>query len=213
VSEQSRTPSNRQRVIDTDRLEAIVSRDPGADAFPALAEAFRRARRPDEAERVLRQGLRCCPDRTEARAVLCLTLLDQGRGDEARRELERAADDLLAAEVSAGDYSGEISEHELESAFDHAEADVEQVVDADRLAREAIDDAQLGLPEGFNTSTMANLLEAQGDANGALRIRSSLQFGLEEEDVGEGLFPLDGSLEKQKTLKTLERWLGNVREQ
>ncbi len=213
MSDQSRIPSSPQRVIDTARLEAIVSLDPGADAFPALAEALRRGGRPDEAERVLREGLRCRPDRVDARAVLCLTLLDQGRDAEARRELERAADDFLAAEVSMGDYSGEISEQELERAFDHAEADVEQVVDADRLAQKAIDEAELGLPEGFNTSTMANLLEAQGDADGALRIRSSLQLGHEEEDVGEGLFPLDGPEEKQKTLKTLERWLGNLREQ
>ncbi len=213
MSESTRNPSSPQRAIDTDRLEAIVSQDPGADAFPALAEALRRGGRPDEAERVLREGLRSRPDRVDARAVLCLTLQDQGRADEARLELERAADELLGAEVSTGDYSGEISENELETAFDHAEADVEQLVDADRLAEQAIKEAEFGLPEDFNTPTMANLLEAQGDSDGAERIRSSLESGYAEEDVGEGLFPLDGPEDKQKTLKTLELWLGNVREQ
>jgi len=213
VSNPTRVPSSPQRVIDTDRLAAIVSRDPGSNAFPALAEALRRVGRPDEAERVLREGLRNRPDRVDARAVLCLTLLDQGRDDEARQELERAADELLGAQVSTGDYSGEISDNELESAFVHAEADLEQVVDADSLAEEAIKEAEFGLPEGFQTSTMADLLEAQGDVDGAEQIRSSLQSGYAEEDVGEGLFPLDGPEEKQKTLKTLERWLGNVREQ
>lgn len=201
-----------QRALETRRLEEIVVRDPGAAAFPALAEAHRRGGRPDEAERVLREGLRCRPDRLEARAVLCLALLDQGRADDARRELECAADELLAAEVSTGDYSGEISEHELESAFDRAEADVEQVLDADRLAQEAIEEADLSVPEGFNTATMADLLEAQGNQGAASRIRSTLDVGNEDDAVGEGLFPLDGPLEQQKTLKTLERWLGNVRE-
>jgi tetratricopeptide (TPR) repeat protein len=200
-----------QRALET-RLEAIVARDPGADAFPALAESHRRSGRPDEAERVAREGLRCRPDRIEARTVLCLALLDQGRNDDAHRELERAADDLLAAGVLESDYSGEISEGELESAFDRAEADVEEVVDADRVAQEAIEEADLGLPEGFKTSTMADLLEAQGDLGGATRIRSALQLADDEEHVGEGLFPLDGPVDRQKTLKTLERWLGNVRE-
>jgi len=201
------------RVFDTERLETIVARDPGAAAFPALAEAHRRGGRPDEAERILRAGLRIRPDRVEARAVLCLALLDQQRDDDARRELENAADELLAAEVSVSDYSGEVSEVELESAFGRAETDVDQVVDADRLAREAIEEANLDLPEGFNTSTMADLLEAQGDAGGAARIRSNLEFSHQEADFGEGLFPLDGPVDQQKTLKTLERWLGNVREQ
>ena len=213
MSDPTRTPTGASQVLETGRLEASVARDPGADAFPALAEAHRRGGRPDEAERVVREGLRCRPDRVEARAVLCLALLDQGRFDDMRRELERAADELLAAEVSASDYSGEISEGELESAFDRAEADVEQVVDADRLAQQAMQEGDLGLPEGFNTSTMADLLEAQGDTGGASRIRSALEFAHEEEDVGEGLFPLDGPADQQDTLKTLERWLGNVREQ
>ena len=204
-------PGARQRALET-RLEANVARDSGANAFPALAEVHRRAGRPDEAERVVREGLRCCPDRAEARAVLCLALLDQGRAADARRELERVADDLLAAEMLASDYTGELSERELESAFDRAEADVEQVVDADRVAQEAMEEADLGLPEGFNTSTMADLLEAQGDSGGAARIRSALHYANEDAEVGEGLFPLDGPADRQKTLKTLERWLGNVRE-
>ena len=213
MSDQSRTPTGASQVLETGRLEASVARDPGADAFPALAEAHRRGGRPDEAERVVREGLRCRPDRVEARAVLYLALLDQGRVDDMRRELERAADELLAAEVSASDYSGEISEGELESAFDRAEADVEQVVDADLLAPQAMQEGDLGLPEVYNTSTLADLLEAQGDTGGASRIRSALEFAHEEEDVGEGLFPLDGPADQQDTLKTLERWLGNVREQ
>lgn len=194
------------------RLEAIVARDPGAEPFPALAEVYRRAGRPDEAERVVREGRRSRPDRVEASVVLCLALLDQGRDAEMRRELERAADDFLAAEVAAGEYSEAISDGEVERAFDHAEADVEEVLDADRVAQEAMAQADLALPEGFHTSTMADLLEAQGDVSGAERIRSALQSAPEAADAGEGLFPLDGPVDRQKTLETLERWLSNVRE-
>ena len=204
---------------ETRRMITAVESDPGAEEFPALAEAHRRGGRPDEAERVIRAGLRCRPDRTEARAVLCLVLLDQGRDDDARRELERVADDVLASAVLASDYSGEISESELDRAFAGAEAVAEQVIDADRLAQEAMRGIDSRVPDSFKTPTMARLLEEQGDLDGAARIRAALADERERtrarvkgNDPGEGLFPLDAPSHRKNRLRTLERWLEKVQE-
>ena len=208
---ESRTELQGNPTSTIERLAAVVARDPGAAEFPALAEAQRREGRPDEAERVAREGLLRSPERTEALAVLCLALLDQGRNEEVRRALSPVADAVLASGVSDLDFAGEISDPEFENAFDHAEADTEQVMDADRLAREAMQEADLDLPEGFNTSTMANLLERQGDEAGAERIRNALVSRDEALEAGEGLFPLDGPEHQQAAIQTLERWLSNLR--
>ncbi len=211
MSDESRIQSDASPTLEIQRLEAVVAQNPGAVECMALAEAQRRRGRPDEAERIVREAIRLNPDRSEAVAILCLALLDQGREEDSRKVLSQVADDVLASCVSEQDYSGEISDPELESAFDHAEADTDHVMDADRVAREAMQEADLDLPEGFNTSTMADLLERQGDAATAERIRSSLSIPAPSEEAGEGLFPLDGPLNRQATLETLEQWLENVR--
>jgi len=78
-----------QRAEEIRHLETLVAGPAGALAFPVLAEAQRRAGRPDEAERVAREGLRRTPHATAGRVALALALLDQKRSDEARAELER----------------------------------------------------------------------------------------------------------------------------
>lgn len=208
-------------------LRAAVRADAGARPFPALAEACRRAGRPDEAERVARSGLARRPDRIEAHVVLCLALLDQGRADEARRVLERVADDTLAAHGPLGD-PGTVSDRELDRAFAAAETDPGEVLDADRVAQEALGEGDLALAEAFDpsagsafaTATMAELLARQGDLESASRIRTALRdrdrpggpaAGRAPEDPGEGLFPLDGPSRRRETLATLERWLENLR--
>jgi len=71
------------------RLEELVAGAAGALAFPALAEAHRRAGHPEEAERVARDGLALAPHVSAGRVALALALLDQKRNDETRVELER----------------------------------------------------------------------------------------------------------------------------
>ena len=57
----------------------------------ARLEAQRRAGRPAEAERLARRELERDPGSARLRAALALALLDQGRVDAARDELERGA--------------------------------------------------------------------------------------------------------------------------
>jgi hypothetical protein len=74
--------------VELERLEALVSGPLGTMAFPLLAETHRRAGRPEEAERVAREGLRRASPAPAGRIALALALLDQKRDDEARVELE-----------------------------------------------------------------------------------------------------------------------------
>lgn len=185
-------------------LEDAVRADPGAACFAALAEAYRRAGRLAESEEVARQGLEHKPDGREGRLVLALTLLDQGRVDQARNELERLARPVLVGhDVRVPARAREpLSESELDDAFARAETDTDELIDPNRVAEEAVAHVDAGASDGldegaddagasdalgegaddgleppFATATMAQLLEAQGDERGARRIRSSLEAG------------------------------------
>lgn len=204
-----------------ERLEAAVAVD--ASALPALAEALRREGRPAEAERAARQGLERKPGSAAAGLALALALLDQGRVEEARRELERAAGEALApygagepASSAAGadsrpalaeGFGGELTDQELERAFGDAEADRDQILDAYDIAEQAIRQVDLAPqdeiaePGTFETHTMADLLESQGDARGAERIRSALTApAAPDTDRREGI------------IATLEGWLENLKQ-
>lgn len=149
--------------------------------------------------------------RLEKAALRCLELLDAGRSEEARRELAEAAGMLR----SAGALAGEVTDLELEHAFDRARPVADEVMDADRVARQAIREvdrellAERAAPrEPFATGTMAELLERQGDLEGARRIRDSLarRETPSETRPGPGRRP-----ERARVLVTLEAWLANVR--
>jgi tetratricopeptide (TPR) repeat protein len=185
------------------RWEARAAADTAASA-----EAQRRAGRPSEAERLARSGLARDPRSPRLRVALALALLDQQRADEAREELER----VLAA---ATELPAEVSEQELEDAFERAEPEAENLIDADRVAEQALREADLGpadeiSPPGaqsspFATRTMAELLERQGDRAGAERIRSRLERSRES---SAGASPNDP---RGRVLRELERWLANLR--
>jgi len=136
------------------KLEALCAGAAGALAFPALAEAHRRAGRPEAAERVARQGLERAPGSVAGRVALGLALLDRKHVDEARAELARVLGMEPAAapaeEASSSGRApapgpvealvfGEVGESELDAAFAEAEADRGQVVDADDVARRVLD--------------------------------------------------------------------------
>lgn len=139
------------------RLEGIMDGDPGAPAFPALAEAQRRAGRPAEAERIARAGLRERPEQVAGRVALGLALLDLGRVADARAELARALEatpDHGLARDAFEDLGGEaapaadgawdesplarIGEGEIEAAVAAARAEREAMLDADRVALAAL---------------------------------------------------------------------------
>jgi tetratricopeptide (TPR) repeat protein len=203
------------------RLQALVGDDPGAAAFPALAEALRRTGRAKDAERVARAGLERRPDTVAGRVALGLALLDLGRETEARAELERVLERApghpLAARA-AGAWTPPpptpaygaleaIGEGEIDDAFELARPDdepaspEEAVTTALHLAElegpeeaEPLEAAETELP--VSTRTVAELLERQGHAEDAERMRASLD---------------DADPERERVLATLERWLDNLR--
>jgi hypothetical protein len=146
--------------------------------------------------------------RLEKAALRCLELLEAGRADEARRELH-------AAVGGAGELAAEVTDLELDHAFERARPVADEVIDADRVAHQAIREVDRELlgergvpPPAFATSTMAELLERQGDLDGARRIRDSLarRGPRSETRPGPGRRP-----ERGRVVATLERWLANVR--
>jgi tetratricopeptide (TPR) repeat protein len=178
--------------------------DPGASAFPALAEANRRAGRAKEAERVAREGLRERPEFVAGRVALSLALLDLGRADEARAELIRvlemnphhapAASALhRAAPLDHGamdepaetsELLGDLAEDELENAFQDAEAQPDEMLSANRVVAAAVRGVDQGEPEGvmpfsadspFATETVAGLLEQQNHRGEAEAVREVLE--------------------------------------
>jgi tetratricopeptide (TPR) repeat protein len=187
------------------RLEARA-----AGEAAALAEAQRRAGRPAEAERLAREGLERDPDWLPLRVALALALLDQQRVNAAREELDRG----LAGAV---ELPNELSERELEQAFELAEPEAEQLVDADRVAEQALREAELSPTDEisptatpaspFATRTMAELLERQGDRAGAARIRSRLEHS---RSAPTGAAANDG---RGRVVHELERWLANLRKE
>lgn len=204
---------------DIERFEAVVGSDSGAAAFPALAEAHRRDGRPEEAERVARGGLERRPDALAGRVALGLALLDLGRVDEARAELERvltsvpdhplalagleASDVPVPAVHSDEPFDAALDGGEIDAAFADARPEEDQMISADSVAARAIRAAELGDPEGFTdeaanipiaTHTVANLLERQGHTHDADAMRATLHGGNHD-----------------RVVATLERWLDNLR--
>ena len=83
-----------------EELKRRVQVDPASIAFAALAEEYRRASRFEEAIVTCQSGLQRHPAYLSARVTLGRALLELGRFDEARQELEhvlRAAPENLAA--------------------------------------------------------------------------------------------------------------------
>jgi hypothetical protein len=139
----------------------------------------------------------------------CLELLESDRAEEARHELVHA----MAPRSEPSALAGDVTDLELEHAFERAHPVADEVVDADRVAREAIREVDRELlaraepPAAFATGTMAELLERQGDAEGARRIRESLAHREVRRENPPRLRPRP---DRARVLATLEEWLGNV---
>jgi hypothetical protein len=184
--------------------------------FAMLAEGHRRAGMLDQAEQLARSGLDEHPDCPEGALVMALVLLDQNRDAEARRALENWVDTHLGVEVtddsaSGHDFSGEVSEGELENAFTYAETDRDEVIDANTIAQQAMLEADFdpaddfALPNSsFATRTVADLLAKQGDEQGASRIRAMVNSTTADSAVASR----DRNAWK---IERLERWLVNIR--
>jgi thioredoxin-like negative regulator of GroEL len=184
--------------------------------FAMLAEGHRRAELLDQAEQLARAGLDEHPDCPEGALVLALVLLDQGRDEEARRVMADWVDSNLGVEVadeSASDemFGTEVSDGELEVAFESAETDRDEVIDADSIAQQAVSEAGLDLADefvspdsSFATRTVADLLAQQGDEQRASQIRAMMDSSANGSEVKTE----DRSARK---IERLERWLINIR--
>ena len=147
----------------------------------------------------------------ERAARRCLELLERGRSDAAWTELAAALRDSGGADA----LSAALSDVELEQAFEAAHPVADEMIDADRVAQQAMREvdrelvaAPVAPPATFATGTMAELLERQGDAEGARRIRASL---LGREAGAPAPTPRLRRGGRQRIVNTLERWLSNVR--
>ncbi len=183
--------------------------------FAMLAEGHRRAGLLDQAEQMVRSGLAEHPDCAEGALVLALVLLDQSRDEEARRVISDWADTNLGVEVAEGsvsneDFGNEVSDGELDVAFEFAETDRDQVIDADTIAQQAVSEAESDVeddfvsPESsFATRTVADLLAQQGDELRASRIRAMMDSPDSDTAVKRG--------RNARKIERLERWLINIR--
>ena len=139
--------------------------------------------------------------RLEKTVSRCLELLESGAIDEVRRELmalvPRSAVGVDALPAGT-EFLDPMSDNEFDRAFAAAESQTDEMVSAD-----------------FATESMAELLDQQGNVEGAQRIRASLAQAAAANDGV--LTPVVApSLEqetpdRQQSLVTLERWLGNLR--
>lgn len=137
-------------------------------------------------------------------------------------ELERLTDEQLLSHALTSPSSGapqRVSDSEFDAAFADVSTDVERLVDPNRVAEEAVAyvdgpragrrDASLfesleGSP--FATSTMAELLERQGDLAGASRIRAAVEASARSADESD-----DSTSVRDRVVARLERWLVNLR--
>jgi hypothetical protein len=184
--------------------------------FAMLAEGHRRAGMLDQAEQLARSGLDEYPDSAEGVLVMALVLLDQGQDEEARRVITNWADTNLGVEVtdeSVSDetFGAEVSDGELEVAFESAETDRDEVIDADAIAQQAVSEAELDLADEFvspdssyATRTVADLLAQQGDEQRASRIRAMMDSPASDT-------VLKSRDRRARKIERLERWLINIR--
>lgn len=90
----------------TGELRRKLEKDPGSRLFAQLAEELRKEGKHDEAISVARKGLEKNPNYPSARLTLARALLDSGRPQEARPELEqivKASPDNIMASRLLGD--------------------------------------------------------------------------------------------------------------
>ena len=197
-----------------ERLRARVKRDPGCADFPALAEAERRAGRPEEAQRVAEAGLRAAPERLAGRVALGLALLDQGEVAAARRELAGVLD------TGGGTAAREEGPPPAGEPLASPQAPEGRRGRAGRggSAQAPPGELPVGTGSAFRTRTMARLLESQGDRGRAEEILDGLEGagegakGPEAEQVPASSAPAAvGNAPSRETVeRTLERWLENV---
>jgi hypothetical protein len=183
--------------------------------FAMLAEGHRRAGMLDQAEQLVRSGLDEHPGCAEGALVMALVLLDQSRDEEARQVIADWADTNLGVEVtdesvSEEAFDAEVSDGELEIAFESAETDRDEVIDANAIAQQAVSETEFDPADefaspdsSFATRTVADLLAQQGDEQRASRIRAMM-------DSSAGDTVVKTQDRNARKIERLEHWLINI---
>jgi hypothetical protein len=150
-----------------------------------------------------------------------LGLLEDGRVEDARRELAslltalRGGGIVEVASPAPPALGAALEEIELDRAFSEATPETDAMRDADDVAQEAMREAELDAPEGvlpisaspFATRTVADLLERQGHADAADRLRAEIgsRGSSPSGPSGSSISP-----QRARVVSTLERWLQNL---
>lgn len=124
---------------DNPRIEELrrrVQSDPASLAFAPLAEEYRRLGRFEEALLTCDAGLERYPSYVSARVTLGRTLMEVGRLDDARRELEAV---LHAAPENLAAIRGLAEIHQRQGPAHAREADVSQTLPQRRADLDALE--------------------------------------------------------------------------
>lgn len=204
--------------------ESSASGEPGATSqeLAARAEAERRTGRPEAARDLAQAAVDHAAPHPCAHAAFVLALIDCGDLVSAHRALERAyaafggtvGGEQQAPEPSPEPALGALGDEELENAFEVAEAQADEMHDANHVAAAALEVVEDGAPEGVNlaapdspfaTETVAALLERQGQRGRADDVRSALRMRgrFREQRLDEA--------RREQVLAKLSRWLDNLR--
>ncbi len=146
-----------------------------------------------------------------------LELADHSASSDAFELGAEAADASTSGAAFAGEalvaeeFDMDVSAGEVESAFESAETDRDEVIDADAIAQHAMSEVDGDLADEFAspessyaTRTVANLLSQQGDEKRASRIRAMMESQASDT-------PARRRDRKTRQIEQLERWLANIR--
>lgn len=191
------------------------SSDAESRALAAQAEEERRAGRPELAREFAEAALETEAPHPAAHVAYVLALVDSGDLVTAHRALERAYSALGGELQSAPEAPlATLGEDELDSAFESAEAQADQMHDANDVAAAALRLIEDGDPEGldlaseaspFATETVASLLETQGQNARAEEVRDAARRRGQFREVR-----MDEA-RRERVVATLGRWLENLR--
>jgi hypothetical protein len=192
--------------------------DSDSAALAARAERLRRTGEPERARELASAAVECAVPHPAARFAYVLALVDCGDLVGAHRALE-AAYEAFGGEVASLDEEqpaplAALADDELEDAFDAAEAQRDEMHDANHVAAAALELVEDGVPEGvdltsaespFATETVANLLERQGQRDRADEVRAAARMRgqFREQRLDEA--------RRERVVATLTRWLDNLR--